>query len=243
MAQINKKDFEIITGVRIADDWDSSSIASVGSANDLISAKKPEVTNAQTLAIYGGISGVTEEEVYSFLDKAKGDITIRINSGGGSFFTGVAVYNALTDYKGGSVTTVTDGLAASAASIIFASGGIRIMNKSTQLLIHNVSSLVFGNADFLEREAKSLRALDTSLVEIYTATTNMSENEVLDLMAEDRFISAAESKKLGFATEIKQREKEENKKEENKVSKTFDLLAAQEEVRRVYLSYVKSEKA
>ena len=54
------------------------------------------------------------------------NLTVRINSMGGSVSEGLAIYNLLSDFKG-NVTTIVDGFACSAASVVFMAGHKRIV--------------------------------------------------------------------------------------------------------------------
>ena len=63
-------------------------------------------------------------------------INVHINSYGGEVSEGLAIYNTLknSDKK---VTTICDGFACSAASVIFMAGSERVMNQASLLMIHN----------------------------------------------------------------------------------------------------------
>ena len=65
------------------------------------------------------------------------NITIRINSVGGDLEAGVAIYHRLRDMD--NVTTIVDGLAASAASIIAQAGKTRKVYPASQMMIHSAS--------------------------------------------------------------------------------------------------------
>ena len=73
------------------------------------------------------------------------DITVRINSPGGSAFGGLAIANLLRSWPA-PVTTCVDGLAGSAASIIFAAGDQRVMPSNTLLFVHRASGAAWGSA-------------------------------------------------------------------------------------------------
>ena len=76
------------------------------------------------------------QDLESIQDKE--NITVHINSPGGELYAGVAIYNRLKELSG-TVTTINDGLCASAASLIFQAGDIRRMNKGSNLMAHGVS--------------------------------------------------------------------------------------------------------
>ncbi len=85
----------------------------------------------------------------------KPNINIHINSVGGDFYAGLAIYNRLKSLKG-NITTINDGLAASAASIIFQAGHTRKMHAGSNLMLHGVSGFLYDyyNIEQLEQFAE-----------------------------------------------------------------------------------------
>ena len=97
-----------------------------------------------------GWFGITAEELVSELADLEGDIEVHINSPGGSAFDGMAIYNALAS-RPGNVTTVVDGIAASAASTIAMAGRPRLMSPGGMMMIHDATAMCMGNeADMLD---------------------------------------------------------------------------------------------
>ena len=68
------------------------------------------------LFLYDAIVSGSAKQFISQLEAAKGAVSLRINSGGGSVFEGLAIYNAMV--RRGQITVKIDGLAASIASLI-----------------------------------------------------------------------------------------------------------------------------
>src|SRR5258708_2102639 len=66
--------------------------------------------------------GLTAKSFAAQLAGVKGALEVHINSGGGDVFDGIAIGNAIRGHTG-PVTTVTDGIAASIASVIAQAGG------------------------------------------------------------------------------------------------------------------------
>lgn len=128
-------------------------------------------------------------------------ITVHINSYGGEVAEGLAIYNAL---KARDVTTICDGFAASAASVIFCAGKERIMNAASLLFVHN--ALVFGasgNADDLEKQAADLRIMTGAIKAAYREAGVTLTDKALDtLMCDETWISPADAVDMGFATGI-----------------------------------------
>lgn len=170
---------------------------------------KASLDNQSTeLFVYGDIADsaywdeVGAKEFVADLSKVtSNDITVRINSGGGSVFAGFAMYNSLKQHKA-NITVRVDGLAGSAASIIAMAGDKIIMPLGSMMFIHNAWTYTAGNANELNEQAEMLKKIDTSMMEIYKAKTGLDEKAIKDLMDKDSWLTASEAKELGFATDI-----------------------------------------
>ena len=83
-------------------------------------------------------------DVKEFLDQLDGteNINIHINSGGGSVFGGIAIYNMLR-HNNAHKTVYIDGLAASIASVIMMAGDEIVMHKNATVMIHKPSASYF----------------------------------------------------------------------------------------------------
>ena len=128
-------------------------------------------------------------------------ITVHINSYGGEVAEGLAIYNAL---KTRDVTTICDGFAASAASIIFCAGKERIMNAASLLFVHN--ALIFGasgNADDLEKQAADLRVMTGAIKAAYREAGVTLGDKALDaLLDAETWITPVDAVNMGFATSV-----------------------------------------
>jgi ATP-dependent protease ClpP protease subunit len=79
-------------------------------------------------------------------DHGDGDITVRVNSGGGIAFDGMAIHSILKSHPG-KVTVAIDGIAASAASLIAMAGAPIEMRDGALMMIHDPSGLTLGTED------------------------------------------------------------------------------------------------
>ena len=86
---------------------------------------------------------ITPKKFKAELMESNGDISVWINSPGGDVFAASQIYNMLKEYKG-KVTVKIDGLAASAASVIAMAGDEILMSPVAMLMIHNPSTLIWG---------------------------------------------------------------------------------------------------
>lgn len=165
--------------------------------------------DSATLYIYGDITSIKlfENDVCVYdLAKEIGDLngkalTVRINSYGGEVAEGLAIYNLLKSYEG-EVTTICDGFACSAASVVFMAGAKRIMPRSSLLMIHNAWTWASGDADDLRKAADDLEKITQPSVAIYTSVSNLDSDEIKAMMDDETWIDADEALDFGFATEI-----------------------------------------
>lgn len=129
------------------------------------------------------------------------NLTVRINSMGGSVSEGLAIYNLLSDFKG-NVTTIVDGFACSAASVVFMAGHKRIVPESGLLMIHNAWGYAEGDSNAMKKCAEDLEKITQPSVNIYVSKTGLSEEKVKEMMDKETWITSAEALKLNFATAI-----------------------------------------
>lgn len=131
------------------------------------------------------------------------EITVELNSPGGDVASGVRIYNYLRDHRAKVHTRVT-GTAASIATVIMMAGDTRSMAIGSTMMTHRASGLMVGffNATEMEETARNLKAIDSSLVEIYAAATGKGADEISALLDQgDTFLGADEAIEWGFATE------------------------------------------
>ena len=165
--------------------------------------------DSATLYIYGDITSIKwfENDVCVYdLAKEIGDLggkalIVRINSYGGEVAEGLAIYNLLKSYEG-EVTTICDGFACSAASVVFMAGTKRIMPRSSLLMIHNAWTWASGDANDLRKAADDLEKITQPSVEIHTSVSNLDADETKSMMDAETWIDADEALDYGFATEI-----------------------------------------
>ena len=135
--------------------------------------------------------------------KNKANVTFHINSPGGEVFAGVAIYNRMKEFTG-NVTTVVDGLAASAASIIAQGGKTRKVCNGALTMIHGASGFMYGyyNANDMKDSLAQINAIDKSIAEIYAKCTGIEQDKVKNMMSKTTWMSAQEAVDNGFADEI-----------------------------------------
>lgn len=154
--------------------------------------------------------GTTARQIIEQLkDMPKSIETIRvaISSPGGYVWDAIEMYEALKKHPAKVVTEV-NAIAASAASLIFMAGDERIMGPHADLMIHKPSSMVFGTADEMRKEADLLDQAQDKLIAIYLEGGSTEEEESIhDMVNRETWMSAEEAVNMGFATEVTERAK------------------------------------
>lgn len=164
-------------------------------------------SDAATINIYDIIGedfwtgeGMTGKIVSSILRKNKGKaITVNINSPGGSFFEGLAIYNLLKEHDA-DVTVNVVGMAASAASVIAMAGKTIKVAEAGFLMIHNAWNCVCGNKSEMRDMADTLESFDDSMILLYAKKTGMAEKDIATMMDAETWISGTDAVEMGFAT-------------------------------------------
>ena len=120
-------------------------------------------------------------DVLEALNGLTGDLDIYINSGGGSVFSGMSIYNILSRYKGNK-TVYVDGLAGSIASVIAMAGDKIVMPKNSFLMIHKPLCMVGGNANDFRKMADTLDTIEQGIINVYA--TKLKDGANIDNIKE-----------------------------------------------------------
>lgn len=133
----------------------------------------------------------------------KESITVHINSVGGDMYAGIAIYNRLKGLAA-NVTTVNDGLAASAGSLIFMAGDTRKVNAGSNLMIHGAAGFLYGYYQVQDLNAirKQLEAHNRAGVNIYAEATGKDKDTIKNLVDKETWLTGADAVEAGFAHEV-----------------------------------------
>jgi ATP-dependent Clp protease, protease subunit len=131
------------------------------------------------------------------------DISVYVNSPGGSLHAGLAIYDTI-QYVQPDVQTICYGMAMSAGSLILAGGtaGKRMTLPNARILIHQPSSGFQGQSSDIEIHAKEILDLRERLEAIYSHHTGQTVEQVHDDMDRDRFFSADAAVDYGLVDRI-----------------------------------------
>ena len=151
-----------------------------------------------------------ETSATSFRDALKelGDVStinLSINSGGGSVFDGIAIYNMLKSHKA-TVNVYVEGLAASIASVIAMAGDTITMRSGSMMMVHMPWTLSQGNAEEMRKTADTLEKTGDSIVDIYSERTGISSDDIRNIMNDETWLSAEEAVEQGWATKLDKKE-------------------------------------
>ncbi len=158
--------------------------------------------NSQEAYDYFGMEAVSAKSITEALPEDGSDVIIEVNSNGGVVTVGSDIYTALKNYSG-HVTAEVTGMAASACSVAIMGADKVVISPTAQIMIHKASLRdVSGNSDDFETAFNMLKASDQAIVNAYKTKTGLNEDELLELMKNETYMSADEAIEKGFADEI-----------------------------------------
>ncbi len=137
------------------------------------------------------------------LDRENNDeITIFINSPGGSVTALFSIVDVMNVVKS-KIRTVVIGQAASAAAVIAAVGDIRLITENSEFMLHEVFSFTMGTMSQLEEDVKRVDKMQTRLMNILSKATGKSVDKLESLTKKtNKFFDAKEAVRFGLADKV-----------------------------------------
>jgi ATP-dependent Clp protease protease subunit len=131
------------------------------------------------------------------------DISVYVNSPGGSVYAGLAIYDTMQFIKP-DVSTICVGIAMSMGALLLAGGahGKRMALPNAKILIHQVSSSFQGQATDIEIHAKEIIDVRRRLDEIIAHHTGKDLDKVRQDTERDYFMSSEEAKEYGIIDRV-----------------------------------------
>ncbi len=155
-----------------------------------------------TLHLTGAVNRKMLQRVIEFLQEHEGNhVTVRITSHGGDSDIGLAIAGLLATHTG-DVATEVYGQCYSAATLIFAAGRIRRMQKYAWTMVHEGAEAVQGTATHLRYAAKHMERNEAHWNNIMQELTSTDAKIWEKLNERDTYLTADECLKLNLATEI-----------------------------------------
>tara|TARA_B110000444_G_scaffold256858_1_gene294102 strand:- start:185 stop:760 length:576 start_codon:yes stop_codon:yes gene_type:complete len=128
-------------------------------------------------------------------------IRVHIMSEGGDVYAGLNMMNVLERSRV-KVVTIAQGACCSAATFVLLGGKERRMGKNSYLLIHQISTEMWGSFNDLKHELKSTDKLMKMLKDMYLSKTKIPEAKFKSLMKKDIYLSPDKCLKYGIVSEI-----------------------------------------
>ncbi|MDT3446000.1 MULTISPECIES: ATP-dependent Clp protease proteolytic subunit [unclassified Pseudofrankia] len=131
------------------------------------------------------------------------DISIYINSPGGSFTSLTAIYDTM-QFVRPDIQTICMGQAASAAAVLLAAGtpGKRFALQNSRILIHQPSGSGEGQSSDIEIQAKEILRMRALLERMLADHTGKPEEEIRRDIERDKILSSEEAKEYGLIDEV-----------------------------------------
>ncbi len=153
-----------------------------------------------TITLFGKVgTDFTSKGVTDQLENATEDVTVQLNSGGGSFFEGLAIYHVLERH--GVIVGIMSAALASGAIIAMAGRKIR-MARGSLLMIHSPFSLSGGTVREHRADIEMLQRAERSSIDIFSARTQLSRQKIAEMMEAETWLDTTEAIELGFADEL-----------------------------------------
>ncbi len=139
-------------------------------------------------------------------EDVKKDISLYINSPGGSVTAGLAIYDTM-QYLHSDVQTICMGQAASMAALLLASGaeGKRYILPSSRVMIHQPWGGVQGQSTDISIQAKEIGRLKKLTIDIFVRHTHKSLEQISKDVERDFFLSADDAVSYGLVDQVMRR--------------------------------------
>src|SRR5258708_39932805 len=146
---------------------------------------------------------VVAEVVHLESEDPEKDISLYINSPGGSIYSGLAIYDTMQFVKP-DITTMCVGVAMSMGSLLLAAGtqGKRAVLPNSRILIHQPSAGFEGQSTDIEIHAREILNVRARIDEIYAQHTGKPTEEVRNDMESDRFFTAEQADEYGLVDRV-----------------------------------------
>ncbi len=131
------------------------------------------------------------------------DISIYINSPGGSVYAGLGIYDTM-QYVSSDVATICTGMAASMAAVLLVAGakGKRFALRHSRVMIHQPMGGAQGQASDIEITAREIQKLKKELYTIIADHSGMSYDRVAQDSDRDYWMTAEEARNYGMIDEV-----------------------------------------
>ncbi len=146
---------------------------------------------------------ITAQLLFLEAEDADKDISLYVNSPGGSAYAGMAIYDTM-QFVRPEVRTICIGMGMSAAAMILAGGaaGKRMALPNAKVMIHQGSAGFRGTPADIEIHAQEVLAMTRRMAEILAKHTGKPVEKVMTDIDRDRFMTPEEAQEYGLVDEI-----------------------------------------
>lgn len=172
-----------------------------------LASDRPTISIFDYIGDDGEGGGVTAKRIAGALRSVAGKpITVEMNSPGGNYFEGVAIYNLLRRHDA-EVRVEVLGIAASAASVIAMAGDEIAIAHNAEIMIHEARGLFFGTKSEMAEAIEVLSHIDNAMVGTYAERSGKPADEFSAMIAgKDKYFRGQEAIDAGLADSIMERE-------------------------------------
>lgn len=184
----------------LADDFRHFEVTALASDN-------PTISIFDYIGDDGEGGGVTSKRIAAAL-RSIGDkpITVEMNSPGGNYFEGVAIYNLLRRHSQ-AITVQILGIAASAASVIAMAGDEIAIAHNAEIMIHEAQGVFIGTKSEMAEAVEVLQHVDDAMTATYAARSGRPAEEFAAMIAgKDVYFRGQEAIDAGLADALMERE-------------------------------------
>lgn len=148
-------------------------------------------------------ASITAQLLFLEQQDPESDITMYINSPGGSVTSGFMIYDTMQHIKP-DIVTVGMGLSASMAAFLLSSGapGKRYALPNSEVMIHQPLGGAQGQATDIQIAAKNIQRTKERLYQIIAKNTNKSYDEIYNACERDNYLTAEEAVEFGLVDKI-----------------------------------------
>lgn len=146
-----------------------------------------------------GIIGldIVGTEFSNTISRFDGDITLEIDSPGGSLSDGITIANALEDYTRGKINVRVVGQASSMAAYIMLFGDTLTFKPNARVVLHNPWNLCIGDYLAMEKNADVLKRFSALYAKKFVEKGIFTEKEIRSIMDAETYFIGEETKRLG----------------------------------------------
>ena len=146
---------------------------------------------------------ITAQLLFLEAEDPERDISLYINSPGGSAYAGMAIYDTM-QYVKPDVSTVCVGMGMSAAAMILGGGtkGKRYALPNAKIMIHQGSAGYRGSPADIQIAAREVLSMTERMAQIIARHTGQSFDQVMRDIDRDRFMTPGEAREYGLVDEV-----------------------------------------